>query len=263
MENGKDPINYDQIAPSYDQRYISNQLPGVKAALSGLIHRHKASWVLEAGCGTGHWIAALSPLTPYVFGLDFSIGMLQKAQSHLENPCLVHGRGEQLPFRHDCIDLVFVVNALHHFQDPLAFLLTCWESLKPGGCLAVIGQVPQDSFNHWYVYDYFEGTYETDIQRFHTWDVVKSWMVATGFEIARLEPVEYIRDHKAGPKVLADPFLEKNATSQLAMLTDQEYQQGIQKIKDVLQAAALKGEPPIFQVELRLDMLVGRKRETP
>ena len=259
MEDGRLRVNYDHIASTYNHRYRSNRLSGVEAALYSFAQDYEVDRALEVGCGTGHWIGVMSSVVPHVVGLDFSIGMLREAQFHLMNSSLVHGLGEQLPFQPECFDLVFCVNALHHFRNSEAFIQASWNALTNGGYLAIVGQVPQDQPNRWYVYDHFEGTYETDIQRFHTWETVKGWMLKAGFDSLRLDPVETIQDHKYGAGVLDDPFLEKNATSQLALLTDQEYHRGIQRIQNALKVAELNGETLIFPVDLRLDMLVGKK----
>ena len=253
------PVDYDQIAPTYDQRYHTNRLEGVEDALLALIRKQNVQRVLEAGCGTGRWLGSLPPVVPHMVGLDLSMGMLRRAYKKNQGCDLVNGRGGQLPFRKRYFDLVFCVNALHHFKDPLGFISNAWASLEPGGFLVIVGQVPQERPNRWFVYDYFEGTYETDLKRFHTWDTVKRWMKSAGFERVWFETVEKIQDHKSGTGVFDDPFLKKNATSQLAQLSNQAYDEGINRIRNALKYAEMKGETLVFQVDLRLDMLTGQK----
>jgi hypothetical protein len=59
--------------------------------------------------------------------------------------------------------------------------------------------------------------------------------------------------------VLDDPFLQKNATSQLALLTEAAYAASIQGIEAALQEAEARGNELIFATDLRLDMIVGYK----
>lgn len=252
-------VNYDQIAPSYDVRYQANQLVGVENALLDLARKINPRKILEVGCGTGRWLASLSPIAQQVFGVDLSLGMLGQTTKRSPGVHLACGRAGKLPFSDHSFDMVFCVNALHHFDDPRGFITGGKSLLNPGGCLTVVGQVPQDRRNCWFVYDYFEGTYETDLKRFNTWCTVKDWMVSVGFEHIDLKTVEHLIDHKYGRDILDDPFLKKDAVSQLTLLTDQAYAEGIQRIKTDIERAEAGGKILEFQVELRLDMLTGFK----
>jgi ubiquinone/menaquinone biosynthesis C-methylase UbiE len=252
-------VDYNEISSTYDRRYIADRLMGVEAALVALIREHNVEYALEVGCGTGRWLQGLRTSKIKLSGLDPSTGMLKEAQN-LNLPCdLICGRAEQLPFPDATFDLIFCVNALHHFEDPYAFTNQVTRVLRPGGLLVVVGQVPQDRRNRWYVYDYFEGTYETDLARFQTWGTVLDWLVTQGYTRITWQPLEWIRDHKCGREVLDDPFLMKGATSQLALLSDQAYKAGIQRIEAALTQAEKKGEPIVFKAELRLDMFIGYK----
>ncbi len=250
-------VDYNQLAPAYHQRYQNNRLEGVARSLLELIRETQASRVLEAGCGTGRWLESIAESKAKVMGLDLSTGMLAQAQQARRGQQLVCGRASELPFSPHSFDLVFCVYALHHFGDPAGFIAAAASSLKPGGCLAIIGQVPQDPANRWYVYDYFPETYHIDLERFPNWETVMTWMQSAGFGDLRLEVVEIIHDPKTGEAVLEDPFLQKTATSQLALLSDQAYQQGLDRIQQELARATRQGTRLTFQVDLRLDLLRG------
>lgn len=250
-------VNYDSIAPTYARRYEASPLSGVEQAVLSLAREIPARRVLEVGCGTGRWLGSLSKVGFQVFGLDLSTGMLNQAGKHLHGAHLACGRAGGLPFQEQRFDLVFVVNAIHHFSDPRGFIAQAWTLLRPGGALAIVGQVPQERHNRWYVYDYFEDTYQTDIRRFQTWETLRAWIQAEGYQNLLLKSVEHISDPKYGAEVLEDPFLQKTAISQLALLSDQAYQRGLQRIRDALEEARSAGKDLVFPVELRLDMLAG------
>lgn len=253
-------VNYNQIAHSYHQRYQINPLDNVARALQGLTPRCNAQRILEAGCGTGRWLETLSSLVTQAVGLDLSLGMLEQARQQARSRYLVCGQAAQLPFQPQSFDLVFCVNALHHFDDPAGFISAAGACLKPGGCLAIVGQVPQDRLNRWFVYDYFPETYQTDLERFPPWEAVQGWMESAGFSDLQLAVVEKIHDPKVGAEVLNDPFLEKTAISQLALLSERAYQQGIERIRKALEQATDEASPLVFKVDLRLDMLSGIKQ---
>lgn len=252
-------LNYDPIAASYNRRYTQNRLEGVAAALQTLVQQHPGGRVLEAGCGTGHWLTELSTSPEHLVGLDYSHGMLSQAQKRQAGLSLVRGNALHLPYQPGSFGVVYCVNALHHFEQPQAFISEAWRVLQAGGSLAIIGQVPQSRVNRWYVYEYFEGTYALDLARFPTWGQVLDWALAAGFSAAAWQPVEWINDTKRGTAVLADPFLKKDAVSQLALLSQAEYEAGLHKIETDLAKAQRRGAEIDFICELRLDMLLVRK----
>ena len=252
-------VDYDPIAAQFQQRYRENPLSEIARALDQLAAQTPAATILEAGCGTGRWLAGLAETQTHaqLYGLDYSAGMLAEAQQHPHPLRLIRGTASRLPLAAQTFDLIFCVNALHHFEDPARFIRASHQLLKPGGVLAIIGQVPQDRRNRWYLYDYFDGTYELDLQRFPTWGTVTDWLIAAGFEQIQWQPIQWIRDNKFGREVLQDHFLQKHAVSQLALLSDAAYAAGIAKIEQAIQQAESRGETLEFKAQLRLDMLTA------
>src|SRR5438876_1008553 len=130
-------VNYDEVAVTYDDRYASGVGEAqhtIPAALRQLLRPDTANQTLEVGCGTGFWLGSFG-IGHEVYGLDLSSVMLARARKrHL---VLVCGSAEQLPFPDSSFDLVYCVNAFHHFQDKNAFLTEgtascdkteCWPS---------------------------------------------------------------------------------------------------------------------------------------
>ena len=252
-------VDYDRIAPIYNRRFEGQGQQGAAVAILSLAQALGARRILEVGCGTGRWLADLRPVTDQLYGLDLSAGMLRQAwEQQGAGAYLIQGRAEQLPFPDACFDLVYCVNAIHHFNQQRAFIFQARRLLRPGGALAVIGLDPRQHRDRWYIYDYFDGTFETDLARFPSWGAVLDWMIAANLAPVEWRPVERILDPKIGPAVLDDPFLKKDATSQLALLTDKEYTAGLRRLVAALDAAGAAGETLTLHVEILMRMLVGR-----
>jgi ubiquinone/menaquinone biosynthesis C-methylase UbiE len=226
-----DRIDYDVIAPTYDERYAVNRLDRVASALRSLTQQVGAGRILEVGCGTGRWLAELSPFARWVHGLDRSVEMLRKAKQREERFYLTRGQASQLPFPDAIFDLIFCVNALHHFDHPDAFICEAHRALRSGGALAIIGMEPPRDLERWYLYKYFEGTYEADLRRFPSAATVLDWMNEASFDRMEWRLVERIVNHKTGREILEDPFLQKQSTSQLVLLTDEAYAAGLSRMK--------------------------------
>ena len=250
-------VNYDRIASEYDQRFSGHSLEDRRTALLELAGKLRAERTLEVGCGTGRWLSAMHPEVPELCGLDPSMGMLNQARQREIPIKLVCGHAERLPFENSYFDMVFCVNAIHHFESPRAFVGEAFRVLQVGGALAIIGSDPHGRRDSWYGYHYFGGTYETDLRRFPAWEEVSEWMSAEGFERIELREVERIDDPKHGRKVLDDPFLRKNSCSQLALLTEEAYTVGVRRIEAALKAAEAQGEGIDFPSELSIGMLTG------
>ncbi|HSO27419.1 MAG TPA: methyltransferase domain-containing protein, partial [Anaerolineales bacterium] len=226
---GSKRVNYDNLAPGYHRRYQSSPMPGVQAALLQL--SAGAESILEAGCGTGFWLELLSGQGLRLLGLDRSLGMLQQAKARRTPAVLVQSDAAAAPFRSGCCDLVFCVNALHHFTDKPGFIHTAANLLRPGGMLAVVGSGPPTGRAGWYVYDYFPETFATDTERFPTWEQVAQWMEMAGLTRQERRIVEKIDDPKIGRAVFQDPFLEKSSCSQLALLSQSAYAAGLRRLE--------------------------------
>lgn len=258
-------LDYDQIAPDYDRRFASGSRSGRLEALRrlaagrGTIAHQTSRRILDVGCGTAFWLDQLLPSGGTLIGLDRSAGMLRVAQGRHSPLALVLGSAHHLPLREQTLDVVFCVNAIHHFAEPQRFVAEAFRVLRRGGTLGVLGSDPRRRLDSWYVYDYFAGTFQTDLSRFPAWGTVEAWMTAIGFTDLKLEVVERISDHKAGRAILDDPYLKKNACSQLALLSEEAYADGLQRIRGAVIDAEEQGVEITFRCELAIGMITGTR----
>lgn len=249
------PVNYNVVAPNYNARYTQNPLAGVARELRALVAQSGARDVLEVGCGTGRWVSELQPLVGRMAGLDFSFGMLQQARAQDAGLLLMNGDANHLPFADSSFDLVLSVNALHHYADKRAFIAEARRLLRGGGALAIVNLDPHIGRDRWYLYDYFEGVYAADLQRFPSSGALLDWMLAAGFARAEWRVAEHIRQEFVGQAILDNPFTQKHGSSQLALLSDAAYTAGLNRLQAAL--AGADGSPPVFVTDQWLTLLVG------
>jgi len=180
--------------------------------------------------------------------------MLAQARSRLPAISLMQATGERLPLAPASFDLIILVHVLHHLADPGRFLRGARRVLVPGGVLAIVGANPVAPGSAWYIYDYFEGVRALDEARFPPWEQVEAWMRDAGFGRVEGRVVQVVDVTFVGEEVFADAFLAKHATSQLAMLSEEAYRAGIQRMR-----AAVAADPGvIFRTHLEMVMMTGR-----
>ena len=249
--------DYDQIAHTYDSRYERNSYAGVEKALQNFIGGRPGLEVLEVGCGTGHWLEFLQAPNVDLAGLDYSAGMLARAQRRLAGIALVQGTAGRLPWQAESFDRVFCINAFHHFTDKPAFLAEARRILRPGGGLLIVGLDPHRGLDRWFIYDYFPESFEIDKHRFPAASSVRAWMSEAGFQDCTTQEVEHWTYRLPAQDILRQGRLDKQATSQLSILTDAEYRRGMEKIHAALERAEARGQTLFLMADLRLYGTMG------
>jgi ubiquinone/menaquinone biosynthesis C-methylase UbiE len=253
-------VNYDAIAPTYDQRTQDGYLEGVTSTLQDLARQVKVRRVLDLGCGTGRSLRGLADNLqprPTCYGLDFSGGMLQQARRFDSRYRLVNASALRPPFSPASFDLVFCVHAFHHFPDKPQVVQAAYRILRPGGIFAIVNFDPYESRRSWYVYDYFESVYETDLERFPRLAEQEAMLNQAGFQHVSQTMVEHINDTIVGEAVFDSYFLRKDACSQLILLSDEAYQAGLARMRARLAEAKARGEEVVFQTDLKNWMCYG------
>jgi SAM-dependent methyltransferase len=243
-------VDYDLVAAAYDKRYERNRYDGVQACL----HRFAGGAdidVVEIGCGTGHWLADLHGRVRTVAGLDVSSEMLRRARTAAPSASIVRGRAEQLPWESASFDRVFCINALHHFTHRDAFMLEARRVLRPAGATLIVGLDPHTGLDSWWIYDYFPAALEADLARFPPAATIRAQLRTAGFS----EPVTELAQHIPAAVPFATAvergIVDRYATSELTVLTDAEYEEGLQR---------LRAEQPILRADLRLYATVAQSK---
>ncbi len=250
-------VDYDHIAKTYDRRYQENDYSGVEAALMAFVGERADQHILEVGCGTGHWLRLLDGAGVPVAGVDTSARMLAQARVQAPRAALVRGAAERLPWTRESLDRVFCINALHHFQDTIAFLTEAMRVLRPSGQLMTVGLDPHVGVDQWYVYEYFENALEADRRRYSASTQIRDWMRACGFADCVTREVQHLPVRLGARVALEQGRLDQCVTSQLSLLSDAEYCQGLDRIREAVASSEDRGESLFLYADLRLYATFG------
>lgn len=246
MPNDQRPIprvDYDAVASAFDKRYDHQRYEQVERAVRRFVETHDLPAVLEVGCGTGHWLAAIAELATVVVGVDRSLEMLRRAVATAPQALLAQATAEAIPLGRARFDRVFCVNALHHFPDPATFLAECRRLLRPDGAFLSIGLDPHTGIDSWWIYDYFPGALVADRRRYLATPRLREMLVAAGFSAPRTEIVQHLPAEREFDVAVERGHLERHSTSQLMVISDAEYEAGMRRLRE---------ERPILRADLRL-----------
>jgi SAM-dependent methyltransferase len=142
----------------------------------------------------------------------------------------------------ESFDRVFCINAFHHFQGKVVFLTEAMRVLRPGGLMMIVGLDPHTGVDQWYIYEYFANVLEIDRRRYPASSQIREWMQAAGFADCVTREIQHLPVRLGARAALEQGRLDKSVTSQLSVLTDEEYRQGVARVRQAVAAAEARGE---------------------
>jgi len=147
---------------------------------------------LDVACGTGIVTRSIAQKMRLVYGIDISMGMLEKAVEYAEergigNVCFARSMAEKLPFTDDVFDGVTCSGVLHLFQDTAEALNEMARVMKKGARLVVQTFVKQDLSNFRKSFERLGGDnpfYVEALEAVHFFDVeeLERYLSQTGFK---------------------------------------------------------------------------------
>jgi ubiquinone/menaquinone biosynthesis C-methylase UbiE len=243
--------DYQEIAPQYDRRYALHRYDGVAECVEAFVGPERRA-VLEVGCGTGHWVSLLSERGHGVVGIDRSTGMLERARQKVGRAGILLATAEAVPLRDGSVERVLIVNALHHFTEPARAIREARRVLAPGGKILIVGLQPRVQTTDWYVYTYFESTRERDLERFPAQQQLQAWLEQAGFDGVVHSIAQRFEQQVPARLALSTQLIAKHTTSQLADLTDADYERGITQIEQQAARAESQGRPLLLHATIEL-----------
>ncbi|MDX1502295.1 MAG: methyltransferase domain-containing protein [Thermoanaerobaculia bacterium] len=110
--------------------------------------------VADVGAGDGRWAVEIARRVGpegRVFATEIEAEMLEKIEKRARNDMLANvtavlGDQESTGLPDGCCDAALLRLVYHHFEDPEVMRASLWRALRPGGRLAIIDIVPQESW---------------------------------------------------------------------------------------------------------------------
>ncbi|MBN2015511.1 class I SAM-dependent methyltransferase [Candidatus Dojkabacteria bacterium] len=133
--------NWQKSAKSY--RGVKYGSPSLEWT-SGLDHRlnlvkkrvdFKGKKVLDIGCGVGMFLRQFKGLDAEVYGVDVDEEKIKIAHERFKNVQVAPA--ENLPFRRDTFDIVWLHEVIEHVEDDEKTISEAFRVLKPGGKVVI------------------------------------------------------------------------------------------------------------------------------
>ena len=219
------------------------------AAITRYVRPEATSMVLDLGCGTGRFSAAIADwFDTEVVGIEPSGEMLRAARaSQPPGVAYAQGRGEDLPLAEQSCDWAWLSTVVHHFDDLRRVASELRRVLRPGGAILIRNWFPggEDVIH----FHYFPGARRI-AETFPTVAAVGEAFATAAFGIEAVESVP-----QASVQSLADVYerVRLRADTTLQLLSDEEFAEGLRHLE--ADAAAETAPKPVVS---RLGLLVLR-----
>jgi ubiquinone/menaquinone biosynthesis C-methylase UbiE len=217
-------LDFDPRAEEYARHRRVH--PGVIDALVGSGLVGPAARVLDVGCGTGNYGAALTTVTNCrISGIDPSARMLDRARQAAPWESLSRANAECLPFADEAFDVVMSTDVIHHVGDRDAYFGEAARVLFSKGQLVTVTDSHDDIPQRRPLSSHFPETVEVELRRYPSVPCLLSEMARAGFIDPRLDQVSREYD-------LADiQAYRDRAFSSLHIIGEDDFRRGISRLE--------------------------------
>lgn len=182
--------------------------------------------VLDVGCGTGRFPLNIPTKKNLIIcALEPSIEMLKQAvaKDKSRNILWVRGDGQELPFRDNVFNCIYMTLVIHHIENQEIALQEIYHALKKGGN-CVIMTVSHSRIRKHIIHD-FPGVMAIDLKRFPSIPLLKKTMTRIGFKDVHHHVVQCDEGY-----IPTDEYLERVTNkyiSTLTLLSEEAFQRGL------------------------------------
>ena len=173
----------------FDRRFSAENVAFWVPAMIGAVGIGAADTVLDVGCGTGGFAAAIAEATgAAVTGLERSEAFLARACALSADVEWIQGDAELLPFAGGVFSCVLLSLVLHQLAKPERCVAGVARVLRPGGRVLVRTIAPGDVADR-VPERYLPAMAAADRARLPELDTIESWLHAAGLTVVRRERV--------------------------------------------------------------------------
>ena len=226
--------DYNHLAHDYAAHRRAE--PIVIAALIAGGAVGEATRVLEVGCGTGNYIAAIAAETGCsANGVDVSTEMLAFARRRRPGVTLRECPAERIELPDGVFDFVYSVDAIHHFASTSDFYCEAARVLAPGGRIASVTHSAALLRVGAVLSRYFPETIEANIARYPPLGQLKDEMASAGFAEIDDQVVTFEAE------ITDAEMYASKANSTLHLISKEAFERGMARLRRDLAEGPIRG----------------------
>ncbi len=216
-------LDYDRLACDY-ARYRQVH-PRVLQELIGRGRLSRSSRVLDIGCGTGNYLAALErSVDCAAWGIEPSAAMLTTAHGRTRYS-LQAGYADALPYVDRFFDLAFSVDVIHHVHDRAGFYREAYRVVRPGGRVCTITDSDEIIAQRQPLSTCFPETIPVEMERYPRISDLREMMAQAGFRELMSQTVEF--EYPLGDVQM----FKAKAFSCLHLISAEAFERGIREME--------------------------------
>ncbi|MFQ5617103.1 MAG: class I SAM-dependent methyltransferase [Anaerolineales bacterium] len=244
--------NYSETSSTYDDTRIPVGLRIILRVLWESETPPERTRLLDAGCGTGSYLASLRDRLGILEGLEFDPGMLERARQKLsavDNVVLHRGSVLAMPFPDGQFDAVMFNQVIHHLDDERGGSANQWPNLRQaltesrrvlrdGGVILINTCTQQQITDGFWYAPLIPDAVAKLARRYIPVDVLHSLLAELQFDVGKPEvPLNETFDGNRAID-LAGPFDKawRNGDSVWALATDTELQEALARLQAMREA---------------------------
>jgi ubiquinone/menaquinone biosynthesis C-methylase UbiE len=232
-------MNYDETAipTAYDagRSHTPAVLEFWLRTISDAIGRDQIAKILDLGCGTGRYSAALvSHFGAHVVGIDPSEKMLAEARRKGgDRVSFLRGAAEAIPLSDGSIDMIFLSMAFHHVDDPGLAARECHRVLRERGVVC-LRTGTSDRLDSYPFVRFFPGSRLQIHRNLHTLGFLEETFEKAAFKLVQHQVVD--SEMAANWRLFVEKISHR-ADSILAQLDDEEFTSGLAALRSYAHTA--------------------------
>lgn len=220
-------INYNEISKIYDD--VRDEEVSLIENFLAEVELNETMAILDVGCGTGNYTNLMKQLTKgKVYGLDSSVGMLERAKNKNEEITFVLGNALEIPFSSRMFDFVYMTDVIHHIKDIKQMFTELFRILKPNGKICIMTQSHRQ-IDLRYMSEFFPQTAVVDKNRYPDIGEIIDKATKANLLFMKTQIVNEGIECKLDQKFLE--LVKKKGYSMLHLLDVFEYEKGLEKVK--------------------------------
>lgn len=209
-------------------------------SIASRINKAEIKTVVDLGCGTGRFSKALAgAFSCKVIGVDPSVKMLSAAKKDVIHSEIkfIRGDSNHIPVNDLSADIMFLSQVYHHLSDINIFLREAERVIKSRGYL-IIRNSTVDNMNSYLYPKFFPSATVIDLERLPARRGILNQIQNGNFSVKYSGAViqEFAENHLEYYKKIS-----MRSCSDLAAITDDEFTEGLEKLKKYCLSNSDKG----------------------